>query len=132
MKFISIGSIGEFPEDFLFAKIDVEKKLLEDKVIDERMKLEDFIIKLDIQNTIYLKGQKSIAFRIIEGLNDNYVFYSFLDGENSSLFESFKEILQKLNYNLSNLERASNTEMLEEGFLDRDLFMLNFAIYKIV
>jgi len=132
MKFISIGSIGEFPEDFLFAKVDIEKKLLEDKVIESRMKLEEFIVYLNIQNTIYLNGQKSIAFRIIEGLNDNYVFYSFLDGENSPLFERFKEILKKLNYKLTNLEKVSNVEMLEEGFLDRDLFMLNFVLYKII
>lgn len=79
MQYISINSIGDYPEDFLIAKVDVERHLIETEAIEKRMKLEEFIIYLNIQNTIYMKGQKSIAFSIQQGQSDKYVFYSLLD-----------------------------------------------------
>ena len=131
MKYISISTIGEFPEDFLFAKVDVEKKLLEDKKIEQRMKLDEFIIYLNIQHTIYLKGQKSIAFRYIEGKDDNYVFYNFLDNVNDdTFFEGFKKKIEKLKFNFSSLQKVSNIDMLQEGFLDGEFIMLDFVLYK--
>ena len=33
MTYIAINTIGEYPEDFLIAKVDVERKLIEDEVI---------------------------------------------------------------------------------------------------
>lgn len=131
MKYISISTIGEFPEDFLFAKVDVERKLLEDKEIEQRMKLEEFIVYLNIQKTIYMKGQKSIAFRYIEGKDDNYVFYSFLDKvDNKNFFEGFKNKIEKLNFDFSSLKQVEPTDMLEEGFLDKEYIMLDFKMYK--
>ena len=100
MQYISINSIGDYPEDFLIAKVDVERHLIETEAIEKRMKLEEFIIYLNIQNTIYMKGQKSIAFSIQQGQSDKYVFYSLLDqDENGELFESFKKKLEHLKYN---------------------------------
>lgn len=130
MKYISLSSIGEFPEDLLFAKVDIEKKLLEDGKIEQRMKLEEFILYLDIQKTIYMKNQKSISFRYIEGKDEKYVFYSFLDSEDPELFESFKKKVENLKFDFSSLEKATNLELIQEGFLNNELFILNFSIYK--
>ena len=44
MQYISINSIGDYPEDFLIAKVDVERHLIETEAIEKRMKLEEFII----------------------------------------------------------------------------------------
>lgn len=130
MKYIPISTIGDFPEDFLFAKVDIEKKLLEDKKIESRMKLEDFILYLNIQNSIYMNENKGIAFRYIEGIEDKYVFYEFLDEKNENLFESFKRKLEQLKFDFSSLEKVSNLEMIQEGFLNNELFMINFALVK--
>ena len=97
MQYISINSIGDYPEDFLILIVDVERHLIETEAIEKRMKLEEFIIYLNIQNTIYMKGQKSIAFSIQQGQSDKYVFYSLLDqDENGELFESFKSNLDEI------------------------------------
>jgi len=130
MKYISINTIGEFPEDFLFAKVDIERKLLEDNEISSRMRIDEFIVYLNIQKTIYMKGQKSIAFRYIQGLDDSYVFYNFLDKEDQELFESFKNKVEKLKFNFSSLKPIDNADMLTEGFIDNEFIMLDFKLYK--
>ena len=50
MQYISINSIGDYPEDFLIAKVDVERHLIETEAIEKRMKLEEFIIYLNRNN----------------------------------------------------------------------------------
>ena len=131
MQYISINSIGDYPEDFLIAKVDVERHLIETEAIEKRMKLEEFIIYLNIQNTIYMKGQKSIAFSIQQGQSDKYVFYSLLDqDENGELFESFKKKLEHLKYNFSSLNKIDNMDLLNMDLTKEELFMFNFIIHK--
>ncbi len=131
MQYISINSIGDYPEDFLIAKVDVERHLIETEAIEKRMKLEEFIIYLNIQNTIYMKGQKSIAFSIQQGQSDKYVFYSLLDqDENGELFESFKKKLEHLKYNFSSLNKIDNMDLLNMDLTKEELFMFNFVIHK--
>ena len=131
MQYISINSIGDYPEDFLIAKVDVERHLIETEAIEKRMKLEEFIIYLNIQNTIYMKGQKSIAFSIQQGQSDKYVFYSLLDqDENGELFESFKKKLEHLKYNFSSLNKIDNMDLLNMDLTKDELFMFNFVIHK--
>ena len=130
MQFVCINNMNDYLEDFLFAKVDVEKKLLEDNVIEKRMKLEDFILYLNIQDKVYMKNQKSIAFNILKGLNDTYVFYSFLETPDEELFKAFSNKLEKINYKFSKLTKMSNMDLLEEGVLDNDIFILNFEFFK--
>ena len=131
MQYISINSIGDYPEDFLIAKVDVERHLIETEAIEKRMKLEEFIIYLNIQNTIYMKGQKSIAFSIQQGQSDKYVFYSLLDqDENGELVESFKKKLEHLKYNFSSLNKIDNMDLLNMDLTKEELFMFNFVIHK--
>lgn len=129
MQYISINSIGEYPEDFLIAKVDVERLLLESGAIEKRMKLEDFIIYLNIQETIYMKGQKSIAFRIIKGASDTYVFYSLLD-DDETLFNSFKDKLESMKYDLSGLQKVEPLELIQLDLSSIEVFMINFVIHK--
>lgn len=131
MEYVLINSIGDYPEDFLFAKVDVEKKLIEDGEIEKRMKLEDFILYLNIQNKIYMNNQKGIAFSILSGLNEDYVFYNFLDaGDNDGLFDSFKEKLESMKYDLSNLKELEPMQLLEPDIINGEFFMINFKMCK--
>ena len=131
MEYVLINSIGDYPEDFLFAKVDVEKKLIEDGEIEKRMKLEDFILYLNIQNKIYMNNQKGIAFSILNGLNKDYVFYNFLDTDgNDGLFDSFKEKLESMKYDLSNLKELEPMQLLEPDIMNGEFFMINFKICK--
>ena len=133
MKYILINSIGDYPEDFLFAKVDIEKKMIEDNDIEKRMKLDEFIIYINIQDKIYMNDQKSIAFNIIDGLTDQYVFYSFLDSNNNEeLFDSFKKKLEKMNFdiNAKKLSKLEPLQLLEPDILNGELFMINFEIFK--
>ena len=131
-EYVLINSIEDYPEDFLFAKVDVEKKMIEDGKIEKRMKLDDFILSLNIQDNIFMKNQKSIAFSIREGLDNLYVFYSFLDNEvNEELFEDFKKRLEKMKFNVvpEKLTKPEPMQLLESDVTSGELFMLHFEIF---
>jgi len=131
MKYILINSIGEYPEDFLFAKVDIERKLIEDGEIEKRMKLEEFIIFLNIQDKVYMNNQRSIAFSILEGLNDSYVFYSFLDTtDDKELFDKFVSALEKKKFKFDKLSEVEPLELLNPDVLMGELFMINFKICR--
>lgn len=131
MKYILINSIGEYPEDFLFAKVDIERKLIEDGEIEKRMKLEEFIIFLNIQDKVYMNNQRSIAFSILEGLNDNYVFYSFLDTtDDKELFDKFVSALERKKFKFDKLSEVEPLELLNPDVLMGELFMINFKICR--
>lgn len=131
MKYILINSIGEYPEDFLFAKVDIERKLIEDGEIEKRMKLEEFIIFLNIQDKVYMNNQRSIAFSILEGLNDNYVFYSFLDTtDDKELFDKFVSALERKKFKFDKLSEIEPLELLNPDVLMGELFMINFKICR--
>ena len=131
MKYILINSIGEYPEDFLFAKVDIERKLIEDGEIEKRMKLEEFIIFLNIQDKVYMNNQRSIAFSILEGLNDSYVFYSFLDTtDDKELFDKFVSALERKKFKFDKLFEVEPLELLNPDVLMGELFMINFKICR--
>lgn len=129
MTYIAINTIGDYPEDFLAAKVDVEHYLIETGEIKKRMRLDEFIVYLNIQKTIYMKGQKSIAFRIIKGENDEYVFYSLLDND-EKLFDSFKSALEKLKYDFSSLKKIEPIELIQLDLSKEEVFMFDFVVYK--
>lgn len=129
MTYIAINTIGDYPEDFLTAKVDVEHYLIETGEIKKRMRLDEFIVYLNIQKTIYMKGQKSIAFRIIKGENDEYVFYSLLDND-EKLFDSFKSALEKLKYDFSSLKKIEPIELIQLDLSKEEVFMFDFVVYK--
>lgn len=130
MKFICINNLGEFPEDFLFAKVDVEKYELENDIIKERRKLEDFILSLNLQDSIYLFKSKTISFSIKKGLEDSYIFYNILDPDKEGkLFDKFKSKISSMNYSLKKLTKISNMDLMEIDLDKKDLFMLKQEFY---
>lgn len=131
MKLVSINTMGDFPEDFLFAKVDVERKLIEDEKIEKRMKLEEFIFYLNLQDNIYLRGNKNISFSIQHGLNDDYIFYTLLDSDiDEKTMKNFSDKLKSVNYNLSRLKKINNYDLLEVDFDKEDVFMIKSEFYK--
>jgi hypothetical protein len=130
MKFICINNIGDFPEDFLFAKVDVEKYELENNIIEERRKLEDFILSLNLQDSIYLFKSKTISFSIKKGLEDSYIFYNILDQDpEGKLLEKFKSKISSMNYSLKKLTKISNVDLIDMDLEKKDLFMLKQEFY---
>lgn len=128
MKYIAINTIGDYPEDFLFAKVDVEHHLQETGKIENRMRLDEFILWLEMQKTIYIRNQHSIAFRITEGEKDAYVFYSLLDTDDK-LFEAFKAKLEGIKYDISKLNKITPVEIMNLDLDDAELFMIDNEMY---
>lgn len=96
MKFINIGKLYEI-DDFILAKMEIEKHLLETGKIEKKMPLQDYIKFLDIAKTIYVSEKGITPFSIIE-INDTiYIHYTT---ENDDLdFEEFEKIVYKYKEN---------------------------------
>lgn len=128
MKYIAINTIGDYPEDFLFAKVDVEHHLLETGKIENRMKLDEFILWLELQRMIYLRNQNSIAFRVTEGEKDSYVFYSLLDTDDE-LLDAFKNKLESLKYDFSKVNKITPIDIMNLDLDNAELFMIDNEMY---
>lgn len=130
MKFISINNLGEYPEDFLFAKIDVERYLIEEKIIEKRMRLDEFLFYLNIQDNIYMFNDCNISFSVQKGEKDSYVFYSMLDEDNTEVFEKFQHRLEIIKYSVKNMNKISNYDLLDIDFSTTEIIMSNKEFYK--
>ena len=95
---VCLNDLSNFPDDFFLAKADVEKLLIDNNEIDGKMSYEDFIVHLNLQNKVYVQGQNIIAFNVLKGKNDDYLFYSY-SGETKNSNELLESLEQKLKKN---------------------------------
>jgi hypothetical protein len=98
------------PIKIIESKQEIESKLIENKKIDSAMELQDFIKFLDLQNTIYVKDDLVVPFRLYDDM-------LFIIAENDIISE-VSEILKEIEYNFSNLKQVSNSEVYS-GELDK-------------
>lgn len=129
---ISLNNIGDFPEDFILAKKDIEEYLIENNIIQERKKLEDFILYLNIQENIFIYGKQTIAFKIMKGKMNEYLIYTYGNEETiSSDLEILLEKLNSIDFDLSKLKKSSIEELLTGDLDNPKLFMINTQFYSI-
>lgn len=129
---ISLNSIGDFPEDFILAKKDIEEYLIENNLISERKKLEDFILYLNIQENIFIYGKQTIAFKIMKGKTNEYLIYTYGNEETiSSDLEILLEKLNNIDFDLSRLKKSSIEELLTGDLDNPKLFMINTQFYSV-
>jgi len=129
---ISLNNIGDFPEDFILAKKDIEEYLIENNIIQERKKLEDFILYLNIQENIFIYGKQTIAFKIMKGKMNEYLIYTYGNEETiSSDLEILLEKLNSIDFDLSRLKKSSIEELLTGDLDNPKLFMINTQFYSV-
>lgn len=129
---ISLNNIGDFPEDFILAKKDIEEYLIENNIIQERKKLEDFILYLNIQENIFIYGKQTIAFKIMKGKMNEYLIYTYGNEETiSSDLEILLEKLNSIDFDLSKLKKSSIEELLTGDLDNPKLFMINTQFYSV-
>lgn len=128
---VCLNDLAKFPEDFFLAKADIEKLLIENKEIEEKMSYEDFILYLGIQNKVYLIGSQIIAFNVLKGKNDDYLFYSYTTETSSNeILESLEQRLTKIKYDFSKLTKVSMNDFSGLDLDNPNLFVINQEFYK--
>ena len=120
MRVIKLDS----PFEILKAKEEVENKLIETKVIESSMELTEFINYLGLQNSIYIKNDTVIPFRII----DDMMF-------TTSSKEEVQQVIDALNLFDGNFDKLTTVSTLEvyQGKLEKvDFYFIINSEYKIL
>lgn len=131
MKEICLNNLGTFPEEFVLAKVDVENLLIEDKFIENKMSLEEFIQYLQLQNTVYLNGTQTIAFRYIKGKTSDYIFYTFSDEKTQEeAITRLKDKLSEIKYDFTKLKKLNMSDFSDFDFSNYDMFLIGQSFYK--
>lgn len=120
MRVIKLDS----PFEILKAKEEVENKLIETKVIESPMELTEFINYLGLQNSIYIKNDTVIPFRII----DDMMF-------TTSSKEEVQQVIDALNLFDGNFDKLTTVSTLEvyQGKLEKvDFYFIINSDYKIL
>lgn len=119
MRVIKLDS----PFEILKAKEEVENKLIETKVIESPMELTEFINYLGLQNSIYIKNDTVIPFRII----DDMMF-------TTSSKEEVQQVIDALNLFGGNFDKLTTVSTLDvyQGKLEKvDFYFIINSEYKI-
>ena len=98
------------PVKIIEAKQEIESKLIEENKIDSPMELQEFIKFLDLQNTIYVKDDLVVPFRLY---NDMLCIIA-----EDSIINTVLETLQEISYDFKKLKQISNIEVYN-GELDK-------------
>lgn len=123
MKTINLVTLVDFMEDFLFAKIDIEEKLIELGKINNRRPFQEFLIHITTNQCMYMHNKSVIPFTVIQGKNHNYLFYTYENKDNNKTFNDMYELLEKIDFDVTKLVKISNLELLDVD-LDNDKFFI--------
>lgn len=127
---LNVNTLGDFPEDLIMAKMDIEAKLLEDGVIKEKQTFQDFITTLALQDNVYMKGRDVIPFKFIEGKRDKYLIYVNDDTKHEDVFNDLLGRLRGVNFDITKFVKQDIDMMLKHD-LDKDqLFIIKGQYYQ--
>lgn len=119
MKIVNINDI----EDLILAKHEIDLMLIEDKIIEKRTTINEFLEKYAMPINIYMFNGRSIPFQLYEIHNNKYLFVTSYNKEELLVLENK---IKQLKYNLNNLIQISSDEMNkiqdinEENFIIKD------------
>ena len=124
MKIISINDI----EDLILTKHEIDLMLIDDKVIDKRTEINDFINTYAMPKDIYMYNGTSIPFKLFELHNNKYLFVTNYNKEELLVLENK---LKQLKYDMNNLIELSYEEMLQIQDINNENFLIiNNKYYK--
>ena len=127
---LNVNTLGDFPEDLIMAKMDIETKMIEDGVITEKQPFQEFISTLSLQDCVYMKGRDVIPFKFVEGKRDSYLVYVNDDTKHKDVYEELLKRLQSVNYDVTKFVKQDIDMMLKHD-LDKDqLFIINGHYYQ--
>ena len=107
----------EDPEEIYVTKWNIENKLKEKDPSYTKKTLAKFIGDLQLGRFIFVHNGSSLPFSIYEG-------YMFVASESSD-FSYFIKSLEKLDYDLNNLEKYDYMKLLDSTPYNRDYFLID-------
>lgn len=108
---------NEDPEEIYVTKWNIENKLKEKDPSYTKKTLAKFISDLQLGRFIFVHNGSSLPFSIYEG-------YMFVASESSD-FSYFIKSLEKLDYDLNNLEKYDYMKLLDSTPYNHDYFLID-------
>ena len=104
MTFVNINDI----EDFVLAKHEIELMLIEDKIIEKRTDLKEFMEKYAMPDNVYVVNNIQIPFKLYNIHDKHYVFVTNYNKEELEILENKIKLLK---YNMNNLIELKLVDM---------------------
>lgn len=139
MKFINVNNFMDDLDEIVLAKIEIEKELIENETIEKKFNINEFIQWIDFTKTIFMKNEGeyeiNIPFAIHRMKSDTYIFYVLYDNNEltNKAFETFKDSLEQIKYDLSKLKEVNMIKLYENGTYkpNNNFFIMNTKMYEI-
>jgi hypothetical protein len=105
MKIVNINDI----EELILAKHEIDLNLIENKEIENKMELTEFINKYATPTYIYIFNEIQIPFKLVKICSENYLFVLDKNEDNINILINKLKLLK---YNMDNLVEISTSEMM--------------------
>ena len=124
MKIVNINDI----EDLILTKHEIDLMLIEDKVIEERTTINEFLEKYAMPTNIYMYNGISIPFKLYELHGNKYLFVTNYNKEEIIILETK---IKQIKYDMSNLIQLTNDEIQKmEDYSKENFIIINNHYYK--
>lgn len=123
MKIVNINDI----EDLILAKHEIDLMLIDDKIIDKRTELKEFILKYATPDNIYIFNGITIPFKLYK-LHDKC--FLFVTNYNKNEIDILTNKIKLLKYDLNNLIEIKFTDMLTSDNSNDNVIIIDNKYYK--
>lgn len=128
--FCNINTINENVEDFVIAKNKIEKSLIEKEEIEKKMTIFEFLEYVNLTGKIFIcndEQSNAIPFNIYNTNNDELVIiFSSTNTDNDNIF---KDHLLKIQYNIDNLKKISEIDLIQGKIKNSEYYIIDNNYY---
>ena len=116
-------------EDVIIAKVNIDKYLYENGLIDKRRtSLDDFMLRINPNYVYIYNSQDSVPFGIYDFGDTKYITY-VEDSDSNNLISVLNKLLVKINYDINNLKEVNSGYIIEHNIehliiIDRKYYIL--------
>lgn len=124
MKIVNINDI----EDLILTKHEIDLMLIEDKIIEKRTTINEFLEKYAMPINIYMYNGISIPFNLYELHGNKYLFVTNYNKQENEVLENK---IKQIKYNMNNLVRLTNDEIQRmEDYSNENFIIIGNHYYK--
>lgn len=124
MKIININDI----EDLILAKHEIDLILMEDKIIDKRTEVKEFMEKYAMPTNLYLYNGISIPFKLYTLHDKKYLFVTNYNKDEINVLENK---IKQIKYDMNNLVELTRDDANKITNIENEkIIIINNKYYK--
>ena len=124
MKIVNINDI----EDLILAKHEIDLMLIDDKIIEKRTEVTEFLDKYAIPDNVYVVNGVQIPFKLFNIHNEHYLFVTNYNEDELTVLENKIKLLK---YDMNNIIELKFDDMLKmQDINNADFIIINNKYYK--